>query len=67
LPQILAIGDNVAFSQYIDISTLALNEYWNSVTGSNMGYGRGAKLLNLVLKKLACYCEIGDVPFLVEG
>jgi hypothetical protein len=23
-----------------------------------MGYGRGAKLLNLVLKKLACYCEI---------
>lgn len=58
LTHILTIDDRAAFAQYIDSSTIALNQYWSSHTGSDMGYGRGAKLLNLVLKKLACYSAI---------
>jgi hypothetical protein len=43
-----------SYAQYVDDATNDLCEGWRRLTGSEMGYGRGAKLFNLVLKKLAC-------------
>ena len=43
-----------SYSAYVHNASLALCEYWRGATNSEMGYGRAAKLLNLVLKKLAC-------------
>jgi hypothetical protein len=34
--------------------------HWRKHTSSEMGYGRGAKLFNLVLKKLACLRELSQ-------
>ena len=48
------------YSAYVHHATLALCKYWRNVTGTEMGYGRGAKLLNLVLKKLACLQSLTD-------
>lgn len=60
LPELLRIADGAAYASYIHESTLALNRHWQQETRSEMGYGRGAKLLNLVLKKLVCYAELTD-------
>lgn len=43
-----------AYSTYVHEATLSLCDQWRKLTGTEMGYGRGAKLFNLVLKKFAC-------------
>ena len=48
------------YSAYVHDMTVALGKYWRSATNSEMGYGRGAKLLNLVLKKLACLASLSE-------
>jgi hypothetical protein len=48
------ISNNTEYSKYIDQATLSLCDKWRELTNSEMGYGRGAKLFNLVLKKFAC-------------
>jgi hypothetical protein len=48
------------YAAYVHASTLALCRYWQRATGAEMGYGRGAKLLNLVLKKLACLASLTE-------
>jgi hypothetical protein len=60
LPEVLAATERPAYAAYVHNTTLALTQYWFEHTGSEMGYGRGAKLLNLVLKKLACYATFTD-------
>lgn len=55
LPQLLTAIESHAYADYVHSMTLDLEEYWHQRTHSEIGYGRGAKLLNLVLKKLACY------------
>ena len=48
------------YPAYVHASTLALCRHWQRATGTEMGYGRGAKLLNLVLKKLACLASLTE-------
>ena len=60
LPDILAATDVISYAAYVHNTTLALVKYWHECTASEMGYGRGAKLLNLVLKKLACYSTLTE-------
>jgi hypothetical protein len=48
------------YSAYVHTSTLALCRHWRRRTGTEMGYGRGAKLFNLVLKKLACLASLTE-------
>ena len=48
------------YTAYVHASTLALCRHWQRATGTEMGYGRGAKLLNLVLKKLACLASLTE-------
>lgn len=48
------VSDRSAYSDFVHSATLSLCDYWRSHTRSEMGYGRGAKLFNLVLKKFAC-------------
>lgn len=60
LRNLLAIGCTTDYAQYVHDMTLALNLHWQTTTQSEMGYGRGAKLLNLVLKKLACFRAVPD-------
>ena len=42
------------YSKYVHEATLSLCSEWSRLTGTEMGYGRGAKLFNLVLKRFAC-------------
>lgn len=59
LQQLLdACSTMLAYANYVHHLTLALNRHWLREARSEMGYGRGAKLLNLVLKKLACYAQL---------
>ena len=61
LPQLLqSCSASQTYANYVHDLTLALNQYWLQHAQSEMGYGRGAKLLNLVLKKLACYARLSD-------
>ena len=60
LADVLAATDGTSYATYVHNTTLALVEYWREATVSEMGYGRGAKLLNLVLKKLACYSTLTE-------
>jgi hypothetical protein len=43
-----------AYAAYVHDGALALCDLWRVQTQSEMGYGRAAKLFNLVLKKAAC-------------
>src|SRR6185369_8107920 len=52
------VATESAYSSYVHKATLSLCEEWHRLTGSEMGYGRGAKLFNLVLKKFACLCTL---------
>ena len=54
LNQIREIQTPQAYSTYVHDTSLAFCNYWQRATNSEIGYGRAAKLLNLVLKKLAC-------------
>lgn len=52
--QILQAHSPQIYSDYVHGASLELCNYWQRVMDAEMGYGRAAKLLNLVLKKLAC-------------
>ncbi len=54
------ISDEPSYAKYVHDSTNSLCSEWQRVTDSDMGYGRGAKLFNLVLKKLACLSSLSE-------
>lgn len=58
LHSLSAITDSEYYDQYVHDATQALCDEWLSMMGAEMGYGRGAKLLNLVLKKSACLSSL---------
>ncbi|QXC28449.1 hypothetical protein I6L39_10720 [Aeromonas sp. FDAARGOS 1409] len=60
--EICNITNPETYEKYVHMSTINLCEYWDKVRGfsSEMGYGRGSKLFNLVLKKLACFQKLTD-------
>lgn len=60
LEDLLAINTPAHYSQYVHSATLALNQHWLASMQSEMGYGRGSKLLNLALKKLGCLSAATD-------
>lgn len=48
------------YAAYVHESTIALCAHWHEKMRDDIGYGRGAKLFNLVLKQLACLTELTD-------
>lgn len=54
------ISDEQCYAQYVHDATNNLCAEWRHLTGSDMGYGRGAKLFNLVLKKFACLSSLPE-------
>ncbi|WP_091332458.1 hypothetical protein [Allochromatium warmingii] len=58
--ELSAISDCQSYAQYVHDATNSLCEEWRRITGSEMGYGRGAKLFNLVLKKFACLSSLSE-------
>jgi|SRR3990167_908634 len=54
------ISDAQSYAQYVNDATNNLCAEWRRITGSEMGYGRGAKLFNLVLKKFACLSSLSE-------
>lgn len=54
------ISDAQSYAQYVHDATNNLCAEWRRITGSEMGYGRGAKLFNLVLKKFACLSSLSE-------
>ena len=54
------ISDGPSYAQYVHDATNSLCSEWRRVTDSDMGYGRGAKLFNLVLKKFACLSSLSE-------
>lgn len=54
------ISDGPSYAQYVHDATNSLCSEWQRVTDSDMGYGRGAKLFNLVLKKFACLSSLSE-------
>lgn len=54
------ISDGPTYAQYVHDATNNLCSEWQRVTNSDMGYGRGAKLFNLVLKKFACLSSLSE-------
>jgi len=61
MPPLSSMHASQDYAAYVHDATLALVRYWRTKTRSEMGYGRGAKLLNLVLKKLACLSTLSDL------
>lgn len=66
LDRLTTIGSAGDYAAYVHEATLDLCNYWRSETGAEMGYGRGAKLFNLVLKKLACLDSIRERARLID-
>jgi hypothetical protein len=60
LDTVLGISEQKEYSAYVHESANLLCARWQELTNSEMGYGRGAKLFNLVLKKLACLCSLSE-------
>lgn len=52
------ITDSESYADYVHESALDLCAVWSSVMNMEIGYGRSTKLLNLVLKRLACLDEM---------
>ena len=55
-----SISDSQSYAQYVHNATNSLCTEWRRITSSEMGYGRGAKLFNLVLKKFACLSSLSE-------
>lgn len=53
--------DANSYAMLVHTTTRALETFWRSHANQEMGYGRGAKLLNLVLKKLGCFTNLSEV------
>ncbi|MET4577203.1 hypothetical protein [Ottowia thiooxydans] len=60
LRDILACERPDSYALQVHMATQALESSWRHHANKEMGYGRGAKLLNLVLKKLACLESLTD-------
>lgn len=58
--QLESVTTPSAYATYVHEATLSLCEYWQAETCSDIGYGRGAKLFNLVLKKFACLQSLSE-------
>jgi hypothetical protein len=58
LHELSTISDIQHYTQFVHEATNNLCSEWQRTTGSEMGYGRGAKLFNLVLKRLACLSSL---------
>ena len=54
------ISDSHSYAKYVHDATNNLCSEWKRITESDMGYGRGAKLFNLVLKKFACLSSLSE-------
>lgn len=54
------ISDEHSYALYVHDATNNLCSEWKRITKSDMGYGRGAKLFNLVLKKFACLSSLSE-------
>lgn len=48
------------FETYVHKATESLCCHWRTTTRVEIGYGRAAKLINLVLKKLACLNQLSN-------
>lgn len=57
--KLININCHPDYSNYVHEATISLCENWRNLSGAEMGYGRGAKLFNLVLKQFACLETIG--------
>lgn len=55
-----AISDDQSYAAYVSNATNNLCREWLDLTKTEMGYGRGAKLVNLTLKKLACLSSLSE-------
>lgn len=63
LHELQKISNDKSYAAYVDTSSRDLCKRWRAtMKGDEIGYGRGSKLFNLVLKKLACYSAL-DVGF----
>lgn len=60
LHDILSCDGADGYASQVHTATQALETFWRGHANKEMGYGRGAKLLNLVLKKLACLEGLTD-------
>jgi hypothetical protein len=60
LERLKSITNHESYGNYVHESALDLCTTWCSQMGTEIGYGRSTKLLNLVLKKLACLKSIDD-------
>lgn len=60
LDSLSSISDGQSYAQYVHNGANSLCTEWRRITYSEMGYGRGAKLFNLVLKKLACLLSLSE-------
>lgn len=60
LKALQTISEHQHYAQYVHDATNTLCAEWLRTTGSVMGYGRGAKLFNLVLKKQACLSSLSE-------
>jgi hypothetical protein len=58
--EIKGITDRESYAAYIHESALDFCEVWSGKMNAEIGYGRSTKLLNLVLKRLACLEGIDD-------
>lgn len=54
------ISDEASYAQHVHDATNNLCSEWKGITKSDMGYGRGAKLVNLLLKKFACLSSLSE-------
>lgn len=48
------------YADFINESTVDLCSVWRKTMKSEMGFGRGSKLFNLVLKKLSCLSDLDE-------
>lgn len=58
LEMLKGITDRESYADYVHESALDLCGTWSSKMNAEIGYGRSTKLLNLILKKLACFEDI---------
>jgi len=58
--ELIHITNKSDYANYVHKETLSLCKEWQKSMCSDMGYGRGAKLFNLVLKKFACWKELTE-------
>jgi hypothetical protein len=48
------------YARFVHNSSIDLRSTWTKRMNSDIGFGRGSKLFNLVLKKLSCFSSLDD-------